>query len=895
MARALSADPAAAPPKESLLDRARSIWPRHRRVILAAFLLLVLFLGYRTMTEGASAGSLEASLAMAVERDGIRVDPASVLWLGDDEGLLGTRSALFLAQEAEAPADVWYADVRPGRDGAVLDVSFVTNVTRSAGADDGSLLRLGDRVAFVSRASDRVEAVTVLDLRGEPEELTADWSRVQRWQGAISNLQETGRSVGFGRTRYQLVSPATAGTLGIEDDHFVLTIDEGRVVLDPAVSDPIEGAELVEVQPQIEGVPGRITWLVDTVRNLSFVGPAPIEWLENRVLNAVDLWNRTRYATFGGSSGETASEAAAGLGAMADEGELSAETRALLDFAEAEVGFPPADMTPILTDGDPVEGEGHWIPVLDDPFVNAYPGAPPAFAQSFIRPDPERPYAIVYVTLWDSRQVQLRIVSGTREPESATGERGTGTIPRDDYTLRHLVAAFDGGFQAMHGEFGMMEGGSVYLPPKPWAATVAVFDDGRVGMGSWPAPDWRGRYYDERLATRTIPEDMVDMRQNLTSMVEDGVWNPWERWWWGAAPTDAAEQTFTYRSGMCLRDDGFMAFFWGSSLGPDALGQAMIAAGCSRAMHLDMNSGHCGLELFRPYPTTASPHDTPLLPIERRLDEASEFEDAFPHTHGEWRVRARRAVTTMAMHFPRYLAHDPRDFFYLTLRPTLPGPALLDASEGEGHFDTTGLPHAGWPYAFARTRSDDAWVVRIDPRRAVPEPLAEERHVRVLGGLTGVAASGGSSLYAHHLSVGWEYVVGTPGEGDRVLVSGARMPEDGAAAAIGADRDRFLVYAEGTPAAVARALARAGVTDAIVLADDARLALVGDAGGAAPDGTTAREPTGTLDFFAEEGASAEVIFPDTEPAPYSVWGYLQGQRVRYFTSGPPRFVRPTEE
>ena len=53
---------------------------------------------------------------------------------------------------------------------------------------------------------------------------------------------------------------------------------------------------------------------------------------------------------------------------------------------------------------------------------------------------------------------------------------------------KRLVGAFNGGFQALHGEFGMMAEGRVYLPPKPWAATVAVFEDGRVGMGSWPGP-----------------------------------------------------------------------------------------------------------------------------------------------------------------------------------------------------------------------------------------------------------------------------------------------------------------------------------------------------------------------------------------------------------------------
>jgi hypothetical protein len=881
-------------PAQSWRERLRSLWPKHKRVISAALFLLVVALAARIFTEGASAGSLEASLAAALERDGIRVDPDTVTWLSEDDSLLSTRAALFVASEGEEPSDIWYAEVRPGRDGAILDVDWTTNLTRSAGVADRLLTRSEDYVAFVSSAGDHVEALTVMDLRGEPASLTEDWTSTQRLQNEITNLQESGRTEAFGRVRYQLHEAFEDASLAMEDGHFVLagSIETGaeggepaRLVIDPAQTEPLEGADRCEVQALEKGVPGGITWVVDTVRNLSFVGPAPIEWLENRVFAVQDRWNRTRYALFGGGSEETASSVLEDLGGTTSTDEMSDEARALLDFAEAEIGFPPAPLTPLLPDR--VEGEGAWIPVVDDPFVNSYPGAPPAFAQTFIRPDAERPYVTVYVTLWDPRQVQLRIVSGTREPESATGERGTGTIPRDPDTTRLLVGAFNGGFQALHGEFGMMADRRVYLPPKPWAASIAVYDDGRVAMGSWPEPNWRGRYFDETLANRTIPPNVVDLRQNLTSLVEDGVYNPWERWWWGAAPTDATEQTFTYRSGMCLTEEGFLAFFWGNSLGPDALGQAMISARCARAMHLDMNSGHCGLELFRPYANSPSPFDAPL-PTVGRIHEASEYDGEFPRATG-YRIRGRRAVRSMAMRFPRYLARDARDFFYLTLRPVLPGPNL----EGEGGaFDSTGLPHAGWPYPFARTRSSTAWVVRIDPRRALAGPVASERHTRVLGGFGEVASAGRTALFARRALVGTTYAVGEPGADDIVLLRGEPLTDAGAEAAIGVDRDGFWVYAEGPVSEVATALNRAGVSSAIALST-ARLAFAAEGGGAAPDIVTPREPGTALLLMAEEAPAAEVMFPETEPAPYSVWGYLQNQRVRYRREeGPARFERP---
>lgn len=878
--------------------RALSVaWARRRKAWLRAlFVGLAVVLAYRGLTGGASEGTLERSLAAVLARDDLRVRPETVLWLRDDVNTLGTRPAVFLAHEGEgAGDDVYYSDVRPGLSGAAIYVSFTTDITRSGGAAEEQLVRAGDFVAFASRAGGNVEAITILDLRGEPAFYTRGWTWTQRQQNAITNLEETGRRIGFGRVRYQLRAPAPDVTLTASGDRFVLGLAGGaRVTIDPEHEEPVEGADLVETQPTRKGVPQGVAWVVDTVRNLSFVGPAPIEWLESRVFAAQDWWDRTRYAYLGPDEEETSAVDEIAVVTAPVSEEVREERRALLTAAAAEIGFPPAPMRPILHDVVEAEGEGEWIALVDDPFVNQYPGAPPAFAQTFIRPDQERPYARVFVTLWDPRQVQLRIMPGTREPESATGQRGEGYIPRDPTTTRLVVGAFDGGFQAMHGEFGMMSEGQVYLPPKPWAATLAVFDDGRVGMGSWPSPNWRGEY-DETRAIAQIPAGMIEMRQNLTSVVEDGRYNPWERWWWGAAPEDATEQTFTYRSGVCITEEGFMAFFWGSSLGPESLGAAMIAARCTRAMHLDMNNTHTGLELYRPVPDAPTAFDATPPPVAAVHGEY-EYDGAFPGARG-YHLRARRAVRSMQMRFPRYVERDPRDFFYLVLRPTLPGPAIEGATETEGRFSVAGLPHAGWPYAFARTQVGGSWIVRIDPRRAVPDAVRAERHREVLAGLTAPTASapGFVSLFARRASVGWELAVGTPHEDDHVIARGrplAQLPTSGAA--LGVDRDGFLVYAEGSE--LVALLGRAGVTDAIAL-DETRLSLVGDGGvGVAPDGETPRAiAEGAATFFAEDAASAEVIFPDTQPMPYGRWRALQGARVRYFPSSPPRFTRPTDE
>jgi hypothetical protein len=873
---------------------------------------------------GVDAGDAAQSLAAALRERGLAVDPATIVFFGDGDAaggesepglrpLLGRSALLLGARPGELP-DVYAVRARTTASGAVLHVIGLTNLTRTSSAAEEALARAGHHAVYASRVGDAYDAFTVLDLRGEPREATADWPLRARVQNAITNLQETGRTEAFGRVRYALATPAASLALRFEGEgaRLLARADGSEIAVDLRTLEPVAGAERVEVRRAEKAMPGHIPWVVDTVRNTSFIGPAPIEWLEHTVFGVRDRLARVRYALFGDDAAGAAEEAASELLAPT-VGAATPEDRARLDrltAADPEIGWPPAPVAPLLD--PPLAGEGQWTPVRDDPFVRDYPNAPPAFYQTFLRADRERGYARTYVTAWDPRLVQLHIAMGTREPESATGETGTGLVPRDDFTLTHLVGAFNGGFQALHGEFGMMSEGRVYLPPKPWAATVAVFDDGRVGMGSWPAPP-STREYDEGAATRQIPVDMIAMRQNLTSVVEDGRINPWQRWWWGAAPEAATEQTFTHRSGLCLTREGFLAYFWGGDMGPDALGEAMNAVRCVRGMHLDMNSKHTAFEFYR-----VAREGEALPPVPESARGEAFFEGPLPHAEsaaGRYTVRARKAVRSMdPMRFPRYIRRDPRDFFFLTLRPVLPGP---DLPTGE-RFATRGLPHAGWPHAFARTRVSRSWVVRVDPHRAIPGPVARPEQRRVLATISGarsLAREGAQhALYQARTPAGLRYGVGRPPAGARVIVAGPAIalpaeddaaPEQGRAGdaeppvALGVDADGFVLYVErapGEPLSTAWLLRRAGARAALALPAGSRLALAGEGGGVGVDGDTDRDldTTGGLLFLAEERPAAEVLFPDVTPMPYSRWGRLQGARVRYFPdpNRRPRFVRP---
>ncbi|MCS6797970.1 MAG: hypothetical protein NZ898_05495 [Myxococcota bacterium] len=885
----------ATPTKPRRLLRLRG-WAASRRRLLAGLIavaVLLIVVGLDDVTYGDGPGD---ALRRALAPEGLEVDASSVTLVGDPGPGGAPVDAVFRARRVgEAAHDVWVARVRwQSERGRLLDVSALANLSRTSGADESRPAATGLHVAYLSATARGVEALTCIDLSGEPDALTADWSLVPRVQNAITNRQETGRWGGVGRIRYRFKHPAPSAELSIDENgRFVVELHAGAPLrIDPARPGPLEGADQVLVETTAKAMPGGLPWIVDTVRAIEWVGPEPIEWLENRVYRVKDAIDRAWHALFG-SSQQTAAAVAEETGL--DRAER--DRRRALAVAAPELDWPPPAMTPLLA--APLEGEGEWTPLAGDPFVRTYPGAPPPFCQSFIRPDPERDWVRVHLVAFHPALVQLHLVSGTREPLSATGETGTGRVPRDPEVLHRLVGAFNGGFQALHGEFGMMADRRVYLPPKPWAATVAVHDDGRVSMGSWPGPPPGVRVYEERWAVQQIPPDVVAYRQNLTSLVEDGVYNPWERWYWGAAPVDATEQSLIDRTGLCLTDHGHLVYFYGASLGPDHLGRAMLAARCKRGMQLDINARHTGMELY----DVRGPGET-HPPLGRPLGEG-EYEGPVPDAPAGTVARVRLVSRAMTpLRFPRYFGRDARDFFYLTLRPVLPGPPLADGTTPS----SDDLPHAGYPFAFARASWGPAdrrtHLIRIDPTRAVPAPLGADTSAPLLGWLSRSDTSGPSgaaaatySLHARRALVGWRFAVGATPPDAVVLLSGPPLREaPQAVAAIGVDPDGFLVYLERhaddvTPLSERASLA--GVREAVALVRGERLRLTSPEGAFDVGGLEVAEAPGehALRLYARTRPYAEVLAPDNRPMPYARWWRLQDSRVRYFPQGPPRFVR----
>jgi hypothetical protein len=297
--------------------------------------------------------------------------------------------------------------------------------------------------------------------------------------------------------------------------------------------------------------------------------------------------------------------------------------------------------------------------------------------------------------------------------------------------MRRVVAGFNGGFQATHGQFGMQANGVLYLPPKAYAATVMEMRDGTTAFGAWPKNP-------KEASAADVPEEVLSFRQNMTPLVDRNKYNPWGRAWWGGVPPGWHDAVHTTRSGICMTKEGFVAYFWGNEIGPEPLGRAMLVARCAFGIHLDMNPGLAGFEFYNVQPAAT------FQPLGRPLQSDWEYEGTFKDMP-EFKFRSRRMIKSMGhILFPRYVQRDARDFFYLTARSVLPGPAL----DKDSSWRVKGLPQHGFPYAIAITSVElpnkkRVRVMRLDPRTvrvdATPEsgagaaPSADEKVVATFG------------------------------------------------------------------------------------------------------------------------------------------------------------------
>ena len=179
--------------------------------------------------------------------------------------------------------------------------------------------------------------------------------------------------------------------------------------------------------------------------------------------------------------------------------------------------FPPWTLPAIPPFGD-LDGEGVWSPYLTDPAGKV------VAVRTFLQTDPERPYALVGIVAFDLRHTELHFVLGSEEPSLPDGPRGTGRIPERDLQPGRLLATFNGGFLATHGEYGAMADGLVALPAKPGYGTLTIEPNGALNLGAWAETiDPQGTYRSWRQNARMVIENgAINERVNNGSILTWG-------------------------------------------------------------------------------------------------------------------------------------------------------------------------------------------------------------------------------------------------------------------------------------------------------------------------------------------------------------------------------------
>jgi hypothetical protein len=801
----------------------------------------------------------DEGLERALARRGLVVDREGVLWLEVPPFSAlraGPVAVVVRARPApDDPHDIFLASARLSPEGVLLEVGPTFNLTETSAVDEGRPVGGGSRFAFREElllgGQEGAATVRLVDLAGPPAEARQGWSRLERMQAALTRLQDTGRLEGVARVSYHLEPAPRELAITLRDDRLRIDADDRSATI--ALDAPLEVPGWLGVETLPERQPGSlVTWSVDRVR--AVVGDEAMQYVKAVFFSAQDAV----LSQAEDLSGDTGADDIA-----ADLGQAGLEPLTQAMPVNPDIGFPPPPLEPFVTPALPAEGV--WNGKTDDPFIHSLPGLPPTFVTTFIRSDQRRKQTRVYIALWDPRLVELHMMAGTAEPKSATGATGPGLIPREPEVLGRVAAAMNAGFQALHGEYGMMGDGVVYLPPKPYAATVATTRDGSTVFGTWPVDP-------------AIPGDMLSYRQNMTPLVIDGKYNPYGRTWWGGTPPDWEDKTHTTRTGMCLTREGFVGYFYGNDLSPNALAQAMIQARCAYGLALDMNAGHSGLEFYKVAPAAD------LGELGRPIDRSWERTGDVPGMEG-WSFRAKRLISSMGlMHFPRYIKREGRDFFYLTLRHVLPGAPLAEASP----WQVESLPQHGFPYALARTEltieGKKSRVLAIDPRMVTATRERAVANAPVVAAIGALPPRDGDRVI-------WSTpdafsIDETPPTSPAARVAAGPLLADQKAlrAAIGVqDAAGMLLYVEVegevSGPALAAMLAAAGCSEAIALDAPLALALGGDT---ALGGSAVRLEGETTTLWRKESAAGRQIFPDTPVVPLDVWHPLQSRRIRYF-------------
>ncbi|MGO9198232.1 MAG: hypothetical protein ACLQK4_14025 [Acidimicrobiales bacterium] len=237
----------------------------------------------------------------------------------------------------------------------------------------------------------------------------------------------------------------------------------------------------------------------------------------------------------------------------------------------------PAPIQPIAS--PPIAGEGQWHA------AGRLVDGVPAIYEAYLRPDAVHTSLVAGVAWIDTRLLRATLYSGSIIPGGGPYEYTAPVLPS---AARSLVAAFNAGFLMSDAEGGYYTQGRLIMPLSTGAASVVIYRNGSVQIGSWGS---------EVQMTPAV----VSVRQNLRLLVDNGKpvpgLNPYDNYVWGATLGGADD---VWRSGLGETANGALVYVAGPGLNITSLADLLVRAGAVRGMELDINTDWVDFAAFNP-------------------------------------------------------------------------------------------------------------------------------------------------------------------------------------------------------------------------------------------------------------------------------------------------------
>lgn len=305
------------------------------------------------------------------------------------------------------------------------------------------------------------------------------------------------------------------------------------------------------------------------------------------IVNPVERWYYASQAPAKGGRPSALNQIPAGVGSNA--GSATA----------AGVHLTPPSPMPLVVE-PALPGEGTWQPT--GPLVDGRYGM---YVAQF-RADTTYTSQITSAVWIDPTLLRLRLIPGSHDPGGSwpTPPDLTGTA------AARAVAAFNGGFRFQDARGGFYLDGRTAIPLRTGAASVVIYKNGRVNVGTW------GREV-------TMTSDVRAVLQNLVPLVDhgriaaDATYHDTHIW-----GKTLGASTVVARSGVGVTAAGALVYVAGPALTAKTLAESLQRAGAVRGMTLDINPEWVTFNFYT-HPDPANPSQIKALKLYPQMQRAA--------------------------------------------------------------------------------------------------------------------------------------------------------------------------------------------------------------------------------------------------------------------------------